>query len=360
MKQLLPFRYNGILIRCLTIGFFSFFLLPSANSQQEPQFTKYMFNSLSFNPAYAGSKEYLSAVAIYRDQWYGWGEGTASEGSYDGRPVTQSFSLHSPISKRVGLGLNVMNDKIGARGTTSIDLAYAYRIGFGTGTLALALQAGAMQWRADWSSLNFQQPRALDSAFDGGDPSMWLPNFGAGIYYYSDKFYMGMSVPRLANFGLRSLDSLEQVNIRKWAKTYQHFYLTIGGAIPIQDDDLVFKPSLLIKSVGLFSEFFAKGDIVKSIGAPTSFDLDFSLFIKEQLWVGLAWRSTFNAFRQPKSSHDSIGAWMAFYFNNGLRIGFAYDFPINELVKYTYGSFELMLGYDMFKKVSHVESPRYF
>lgn len=253
-----------------------------------------------------------------------------------------------------------MNDRIGARGTTALDFAYAYRIGFGMGTLALALQAGAMQWRADWSALNFQQPRALDSAFDGADPSMWLPNFGAGIYYNSERFYIGMSVPRLANFGLRSLDSLEQITIRKWAKTYQHFYLTIGGAIPVQDNDLVFRPSLLIKSVGLFSEFFAKGDIVKNIGAPTSFDLDFSFFIKERLWVGLSWRSTFSAFRGSVSSHDSIDAWLAFYFDNGLRIGVAYDYPINELVKYTYGSFELMMGYDMFKKISHVQGPRYF
>ncbi|MEK7253415.1 MAG: type IX secretion system membrane protein PorP/SprF [Bacteroidota bacterium] len=349
-----PFR----LLRC------SIFILLAALSypaftQQEAQFTKYFFNSLVFNPAYAGSQEHLSAVVIYRDQWFNW----ESKYGGDGRPVSATFSAHSTVNKRVGLGLNVASDRIGAREATFINACYAYRISFGKGTLSLGFQAGLTNWRADWNKLLFQDPRELDFAFQGENPSLLLPDFGAGVFYKTERFYAGASIPHLAQFHLRQVDPEEQATIRKWAKTYRHFYLTAGGAVPLDGDDLVFKPSILIKSVGVFSEFFKQGDLVREIGAPGVFDLDLSLLLRKKLWVGAAFRSSFAAFANQGaavSSHDSVDGWVAFLFDNGMRLGFAYDYPVSKIQPYAGGSFEVMLGFDFVKNVEKAATPRYF
>jgi type IX secretion system PorP/SprF family membrane protein len=332
-----------------------------ALAQQEPQFTNYMFNSLVYNPGYAGSKAYLSAVVIMRDQWLGWG---SKSGKYDGRPQTQSFSVHSTVNKNVGLGLNVVRDQIGAKKTTLVNACYAYRVAFGKGTLSLGVLAGMMNWRADWDLLDFKDARELDLAFDGPEPSVWLPDFGAGIYYYTSRFYAGISIPHLGQFDLRRVNSAEQDVIRKWAKVYRHTYLTAGGAIPLKEGNIVLKPSLLVKSVGFFSEFFKQGSLVREIGAPAAFDIDMSALFQEKLWAGVAFRSAFAAFSSKnnhvKSSYDSLDLWFAFYLRNGLRLGMAYDYSLGKMQSYTRGSFELMLGYDFYRQIDKANSPRYF
>lgn len=347
--------------KCLLVfAFFTCFQRP-ALAQQEPQFTQYMFNTLVYNAGYAGSRGYMSAVAIYRDQWFGWGDGSDN----GGRPVTQTFSLHSPVNRKVGLGVNFVNDRIGARQTTKANLVYAYRIGFGKGTLSLGLQGGIVNWRADWDKLDFKDARELDNAFNGANPSLWLPDFGAGIFYYTEKFYAGVSVPHLAHFDLRELEPEEEDVIRKWARVYRHFYITSGGAIPLKGESLVFKPSFLIKSVGFFNEFFKQGSLVREIGGPAAFDIDLSLLFQQKLWIGASFRSAFAAFGQPanspkRSSYDSFDIWSAFYLKNGLRIGLAYDYPLGEITPFTPGSFEVMLGYDLVREVEKLNHPRYF
>lgn len=341
----------------LFLFFFSF--SNSLAAQQEPQYTNYMFNTLAYNPAYAGSKEYLSVRALYRDQWYNFGGGLPNASS-DGRPITQTFSIHGNILKKIGLGVNIINDRIGVRGSTSLDISYAYRIDFGTGIVSLGLQAGIMNWRANWDELAFKDPKETDNAFDNQNPSLWLPNFGAGIYYYNDKFYMGVSVPRLASISTRR-DSA-RTEVRRWAKIYQHFYITAGGLVTI-NEKIDFKPSLLIKSVGLFSDFLQKGDEIRNVGAPTSFDLSASLLFYDKLWIGTSFRSAFAAFlpqNGTKSSLASIDAFMGYQFPEGMRIGFAYDYPLNAINTYSVGSFEIMLGWDFIRKIDKVAHPRYF
>lgn len=328
-------------------------------AQQEPQFTSYMFNTLVFNPGYAGSKEYLSAVAVYRDQWAALGD----KAGWQGRPLTQTFSVHSTLNKKVGLGLNLINASAGARQTSYLNGIYAYRINFGKGTLSIGLQAGMMNWKADWSKLEFQQPQELDNAFGTLTPNLWLPDFGAGLFFYTSNFYAGASMPHLANFPLRQVSSAERDEIRKWSRVQRHFYLTTGGAIPLNGDNLVFRPSFLLKSVGLFNNFFRQGNLVREIGAPASFDVDASLFFQKKLWLGLSFRSAFAAFNTqgPKqSSPDSFDLWTAFHLQNGLRIGMAYDYPIGKLKSVSSGSFELMLGYDFYQQVEKAVHIRYF
>lgn len=338
---------------------FHFNITPST-AQQEPQFTNYMFNTLVYNPGYAGSREYLSAVVLHRDQWFGWGGGADS----DGRPVTQTFSVHSPVKKSVGLGINFVRDQIGARQTTFVNAIYAYRIKFGKGTLSMGIQAGAMSWSANWSELDFKDARELDFAFQGTDPSQTIPDIGAGVFFYNEKFYAGASLPHLAQFQLRSLQAEEKDFIRKWARQYRHFYFTGGGVIPLGSDNLLFKPSFLIKTVGFFPEFFKNGDLVREIGAPSTFDIDASVLFQKKFWLGLSFRSAFAAIIEQNggatSSYDSVDLWTNFLFDNGFRIGFAFDYPLSEIQNYTTGSFEIMLGYDLFREVEKVNHPRYF
>jgi type IX secretion system PorP/SprF family membrane protein len=327
-------------------------------AQQEPQYTNYMFNTLAYNPAFAGSKDHLSIRALYRDQWYNFGGGLPTSTS-DGRPVTQTFSMHGNVFDRVGLGLNIVNDKIGARGTTSVDFSYAYRIKFGEGTLALGVQGGIMNWRANWSELSFRDPRGNDNAFADNDQSLWLPSFGGGIYYNNDNFYLGVSVPKLAGISLRR-DSA-RTDIRRWAQVYQHFYFTIGGIVPL-NGKVDFKPSLLIKSVGLFSDFLQKGDQIRNVGAPTSFDINASFLFYDKLWLGVSFRSAIAAFVKQNGTKSSLGSadlLFGYQFSEGMRIGFAYDYPLSDINTYSVGSFEIMLGWDFIKKIDKIEHPRY-
>ena len=227
--------------KILTFVVFLFLFTSVSYGQQDPMFTKYMFNSLAYNPAYAGSNGHMAIALIHRTQWWG----------IQGGPNTQSFTIHSPLkNERVGLGLSVVGDAIGPTNSIDANLSYAYHLPLGKkAKLSIALQGGAMNWRADWSDLDIEH--AQDDAFSEVQPNFWLPNFGAGLYFYTDNFYLGFSSPKLIEYDLRK----ENLNTTQWAKQHRHFYLSSGAAIPLNGDALVFKPSILVKNVGLFSSF---------------------------------------------------------------------------------------------------------
>lgn len=158
-------------------------------AQQDAMFTQYMFNGLVLNPAYAGSREVLSATALYRNQWVG----------IDGAPKTVTFSMHAPVrNEKIGLGIIFCNDRLGITNTNNIGLNYAYRITFkNKARLSLGLQASVLQYRADFASIAHSfSPSVFDPAFSQVI-NRWLPNFGTGIYYYTNKFYVGASVPNI-------------------------------------------------------------------------------------------------------------------------------------------------------------------
>ncbi len=312
------------------------------NAQQDAMFTKYMFNQLSYNPAYAGSYEFMSVNAIYRNQWWG----------FEGAPESQSFTIHTPLAKnKIGLGLSVINDKIGPTGTTTLNLAYAYHIPFNYGKLSLAVQGGIQNWRADWNKLDVREFN--DVAFDDATPTRWMPNVGAGLYYYTPHFYIGASVPHIINNDLRMAEDGEQ----KWAMQYRHYYFMAGAMIGITPS-IKFKPSLLIKNVGLFGEF-QSASAVNFTGAPTEFDIDASFLFYDTFWVGASFRSAFEGFND-KSSVDSADIWAAYFLKNGLRIGLAYDYTLTKLQQPAVGSFDVMVGYDFFRKEKKIVTPRYF
>jgi len=336
--QLVDMRKVVTLALCLFFG--GIF----AHAQQDAMFTKYMFNSLVYNPGYAGYYDHMYVGALYRNQWLG----------IEGAPVTQTFTLHTPLKqKRVGVGINIVNDAIGPIDETRAFASYSYRIPLGgSNTLAVGIQGGMTYWRSNFGELTLQTQN--DVAFNPTS-NKFLPNFGGGILFYNNKFYVGVSSPLLIEHDLRDE---KDITTLPFAKQYRHYYLATGAAFPLGGDHLIFKPSILIKNVGLFSNL-RKDEEFQDIGAPTEFDIDLSLLFFEQFQVGLSFRSALEAF-DDRSSYDSADIWMSYLLKNGLRFGAAYDYPLNDLNTVTAGSFEVMVGYQFNYEVAKVVTPRYF
>ena len=323
------------------IVFFSLTLATDAFGQQDPMFTNYFFNSQVFNPAIAGSNEHLTASLVHRSQWLG----------VDGAPTTQSLSAHSPLkNERIGLGLSLVNDNIGASGTLDINTSYAYRFPVGKKMkLSVGVQAGVSNWRGNWSKLTVED--GTDEVFSE-NLNRWLPNFGAGMYLSGERFFAGAGCPRILEYDLRE----DQRTTSYYAKNYRHYYTIVGAALPLGSDQVIFRPSALIKSTGLFSNF-RKNATPQQIGSPTELDAAVSFFFRQALWVGMSYRT---ALELGDSSNDSADLWTSFYFRNGLRIGASYDLTLSKLNKVNNGSFEIMAGYEFDVKIKRVASPRYF
>lgn len=318
-------------------------------AQQDAMFTKYMFNSLVYNPAYAGSRGHMDIALLHRQQWWG----------IDGAPITQSFTLHTPLkNERLALGVSAFNDKIGPTNQLGADLAYAYLIPLGDKMkLSVGLQGGLVNWRADWDKLKVQ---SINDPVYGSDmkPSYWLPNFGAGLFLFNpERFYFGVSVPHILENELRKSGSEPMQG--RMATQYRHYFATGGLIVPLSPSgNVVFRPSFLIKNVGLFAP---KDDVTGTavVGAPTEFDIDASLMFMKTLWVGAAFRSAIEKFND-KSSFDSVDFWAQFQLKNGLRIGAAFDYTLTKLRQPAQGSYEIMLGYEFQYEKSAIVTPRYF
>ncbi|MDO8367599.1 MAG: type IX secretion system membrane protein PorP/SprF [Saprospiraceae bacterium] len=312
-------------------------------AQQVPMLTNYHFNSLVFNPAYAGSNEHLTLNLSHRQQWLG----------FDGAPVTQTVTAHSPLrNERVGVGLSLSNDKIGPGGSTDMGASYAYRMQVGASKklkLSLGLQASVANWRGKFSEITVEH--SDDPSFSQNQ-SRWLPNFGAGAYLYGEKFYLGLGCPHILEHDLRKTkNDTEGI----FAKNYRSLYLTTGAAFPLQGDQLVFRPSLLVQSAGFLSD--VKKEVAgQNVGAPMSANLGAAVLFRQLFWVGTSYRTTFSG----KSSHDSANLWFAWSLRNGMRFGASYDITLSKLRNASSNSFEIILGYEFDVKVKQVASPRYF
>lgn len=322
--------------RIYFLFFISFLLsIATAKAQQDPIFSNYHFNALIFNPAYAGSNEHLALQLAHRHQWLG----------FDGAPVTQTLTAHTPLkNERVGLGFALVNDQAGAGGKTDMAVSYAYRMQVGAQKkfkLSMGLQAGVGNWRNRLAQITVEH--SDDPSFQQ-NLSRWLPNFGAGLYLYSERFYVGLSCPRFFQHNLRDGEGI-------FAKNYRHLYLSTGAALPLSGDQLIFRPSLLLQNAGLFSDTESL-----DIGAPLSANIGASLLFRQMFWAGISYRTALSG----QSSHDSANLWLAWSLRNGMRFGAAYDLTLSALRHAGSNSFELMLGYEFDIKVKQVASPRYF
>ncbi len=293
-------------------------LTPQLRAQQEAMYTQYMFNGLALNPAYAGSHESLSATLLFRDQWTG----------LPGAPSTQTFSIHSPIrNAKIALGLQVIHDKIAIFNQYGVNGSYAYRIFTDKGTISLGMQLGFTSYNADLSALGPQDP--TDPVFQG-DVNKVMPNFGAGIYYYTDKFYLGLSAPQLVTNSLTE----DVIEIDTDARQERHYFLTAGYMFELSHN-VKLKPNILIKAVE---------------GAPIQMDLNANFLFSEVLWLGVSWRSL-----------SDFNGLVEIQLTDQLLLGYSYDFATTtDLSRINSGSHELMLNYRFRYAKNKVITPRYF
>ncbi|MCH3881930.1 PorP/SprF family type IX secretion system membrane protein [Tenacibaculum aquimarinum] len=284
-------------------------------SQQDPQFTQYMYNTMSVNPAYAGSRGHTTITALGRTQWVG----------FDGAPDTQTLSYDTPLGySGVGLGINLVNDKLGPSHETYLDANISYTIRTGNeGNLALGLKIGGRLLNVDWSRGTFQSP---EPRFNTNINNKFLPTLGAGAYYHKPKWYVGLAVPNFIRTDHYD-DNIESVAVERL-----HFFLITGYVFDL-NESIKFKPAALLKGVQ---------------GAPLSLDISANFLFNEKFRAGLAWRWD-----------DSISALLGFQVSDGLNIGYAYDLTTSNYSNYNSGTHEVMLRYEIFRE-GPVKSPRFF
>jgi len=285
-------------------------------AQQDAQFTQYMYNTINVNPAYAGSRGALSIFGLHRTQWVG----------LDGAPVTNAVSVNTPFNgSNLGLGVSIINDKIGPtqENTFSADLSYTIPTSE-TFKLSFGMKATANIFNIDVAKLD---PK------DAGDPSLqnmdnkFSPNIGAGIYWHSDKAYLGFSVP---NFIESKRYDANEVAIFKEKINY---YLIAGYVFDL-NESIKFKPAILTKMV---------------TGAPLQVDMSGNFMFMDKFVVGVAYRWS-----------AAMSAMVGFQVSDGLYIGYGYDHETTNLNDYNSGSHEIFLRYEIFNNVEKMTTPRFF
>ena len=292
------------------------------HAQQDPHYTQYMYNMSVMNPAYAGSKENLSMGLLYRKQWV----------EIEDAPTTGTFFGHSAVGKNVGLGLSVISDKIGPVEENNVygDFSYTINLG-GDHKLAFGVKLGLTFHNVGlFSDINYTLPQQNDPAFSRDITNTYF-NFGSGFFYYTNKYYLGLSVPNMlksTHFDVqRSAEELQ------FGTETSHYFLT-GGYVFDINQSVKFKPFFMLKS---------------AFSAPTSLDVSTNFLFNEKFEVGATYRLD-----------DSFGAMVNYAINPSLRIGYAYDHIVSDLNVTTPSSHEIILLYDLNfpKKVS--SSPRFF
>ncbi|QCW99244.1 type IX secretion system membrane protein PorP/SprF [Aggregatimonas sangjinii] len=288
-------------------------------AQQDAQYTQYMYNTASVNPGYAGSRGHLSIAALHRSQWVG----------LEGAPVTQTVNLHSPVGYRgVGLGLSIVNDKIGPTSETYADIDFSYTLQLSVeAKLSFGLKASAHLLDVRFSELNQIAP---DNTLSQDIDNKFSPNFGAGVYYHNERFYAGLSVPRFLE-----TTHFQSGSSPSTAAERMNFYF-ITGYVWEFNPFLKFKPTLLTKVVQ---------------GAPLQVDVSANFLLSDKFVVGAAYR------------WDAAFSGMAgFYISESIFAGVAYDREVTELgnAAFNDGSFEVILRYDFIRTKGQLKSPRFF
>jgi type IX secretion system PorP/SprF family membrane protein len=286
-------------------------------AQQDAQFTQYMYNTISINPAYAGSRGVISVLGLYRTQWVG----------LDGAPETSSFSVNTPVGNNVGLGVSLVNDKIGPTNENNISVDFSYSIPTSaTAKLSFGIKGSANLFKLDPTKLNPENQ---------GDPQFqdfknkFSPNVGAGVYWHTDKGYVGLSVP---NFIETNRYDDNETAIYKEQINY---YLIAGYVFNLDHyEQIKFKPAVLAKMVE---------------GSPFQVDASANFMFNDKFVVGVSYRWS-----------AAVSALAGFQITDSLYLGYAYDRETTKLVNYNSGSHEIFLRFEFLNKYSRITSPRFF
>ncbi|MDT0622962.1 PorP/SprF family type IX secretion system membrane protein [Croceitalea vernalis] len=295
-------------------------------AQQDAQYTQYMFNTLSVNPAYAGSRGQLSFAGLYRSQWVG----------LEGAPETFTINLHSPIrNSRLGYGISIVNDNIGdgVVQETYLDAVISYTLDVSqNGKLSFGLKGGGNMLSLDFAGLrNFDEEVVQQDNID----NQFSPNFGLGVYYHTDKFYAGFSAPNILETEYFDNNSTDANGINFLATERINFYLITGYVFDL-NGNLKFKPAILTKAVG---------------GAPLQVDLSANFLFNDKFSFGAAYRWD-----------AAVSALAGFQISEQIMLGLAYDKETTDLggTRFNEGSFEVFLRLELLKKFQRTVSPRFF
>jgi type IX secretion system PorP/SprF family membrane protein len=294
--------------------------ITQSKAQQDPRYSMYMFNAMSFNPAYAGSLDEVAATLLYRKQWL----------NFPGAPQTGSFNIHAPIQKEnMGLGLSFLNDKAGAISQNYLNLAYSYHLKFKTSRLSFGLQAVVQNFSAGLSKIQTNQQGNVDNAFSNGDISLYGINFGTGAFYYSNKYFVGISAPHLLSSKMEKQINGDPVA----AKQGTHAYLT-GGYVFTLNPIIKLKPTALVKYAS---------------NSPIQADINAMVYFYDILGLGATYRT-----------NDSFNAMTEIILPKGFRIAYAFDYTLSPLKNYQTGSHEIILQYRFGFNKERLTSPRLF
>ena len=277
-----------------------------ANAQQDPIYSQYMNNPLSINPAFAGSNGNFELLGLSRIQWTG----------FEGAPRTHVLSVNTPIEvHHLGLGFSLVHDQVGPVKKTSTYFDFSYKMqATEDGFINFGLKSGFTLYSAHYSQLYALEED--DQALAGDAKGMFLPNFGFGIQYYTDQYYVGLSIPKLFQNKL----SHKGVETSRTSKEIRHYFLMGGGIFDVYSD-IRLKPS--------FMAGFVKG-------APMTLDLSIMGLVYDQLWVGTMYRWG-----------DSFGFLVQYQATEQLRIGYALDLTTSKFRGYNNGTHEIMFRYDL-------------
>jgi type IX secretion system PorP/SprF family membrane protein len=291
----------------------------SAFAQQEPQYTQYMYNTLTVNPGYTGSPGVLQANLLHRSQWVG----------ISGAPQTQAFSIHSPWSQyyeQIGVGLSVVNDRLGPSDEVYADANFSYSLKMGEESkLAFGLKAGVRVLSVDWSRGRYYQEG--DPLLNTNINNKINPTIGAGLYYYTDNWYAGISVP---NF----IQNNYYDDVQETVMADRLHYYVIGGYVFTLNENLKFKPAVLGKVVS---------------GAPITVDASANFLIQDVVTLGAAYRWD-----------DAVSGLIGIQVTRNFFVGYSYDYSVTDLQKYNNGSHEFMVRFELAPKTNRIKSVRFF
>lgn len=307
------------------------------DAQQDAHYNLHMFNGLYLNPAYAGSHEVIDVMAIYRHQWAG----------IQGAPRSGNISIHAPMKRQqYALGFILSGDKLGLTNSFAATGSFAYRIKTGKKSkLALGIQVGVTNYQQNNSRANSDlQTIGISDGIFQVDRNRWIPNVGAGAYWYSDKFQIGFSIPHLLPTTFNK--KIDVTTAKEIARIYNHYILTIGYITGKETNNFRFRPTLLMKYVAGLNK-----------GIP-DFDLGASLFIVNRFMVGVNYRlgSSLNA----KYGSTSIALLVQAKVTPKLRIGYAFEHNFTRLnLGRVLTSHDLMIGYEFNTSTKRILSPRF-
>ena len=306
--------------RYLTLVILTFFLLSfqGLKGQHSSVFSQYMFNGLVLNPAYTGAEDALTIAGSFRKQWLG----------FKGSPMNQSLSIHSPLKdSRSNIGGFLFHDTYGVTSITSAFFSYAFRIDMGKShRISMGLQGGVSLVQYKYSKLDLGDD-VPDAVFAEDSPLLPIPRVGFGIYYDHKKFFIGASAPQILKYYTPNVQLYDNDSLK-----FDYWLATAGYKIKL-NPEMNLEPSVLIKYIR---------------NSPVQVDANLRLYFKDRFWVGVSYRS-----------FASLGALFQVRINNQLQVGYSYDYGLNKLQSYHFGSHELVLKYNFSYEVNAM-SPRRF